>query len=245
MSELIIIAHADLVGDSIAMLPAIQELRRRWDGDVYLHMPNRWVRDLIPASYGFKDLFALPLGSSKAKVMRSSPWDACDAYIRTLHMTQAHFAIFGLPVPSEPVRAEIEVDDTAPVFDYVLSPWSRSDIDHNKAWWDDRWAKVVDALDGSIAVVGGIEDPQPWLAHYEYGKDLRYVAGLLRNARKAVITIDNGMSHLAFHAGCTKHVLLYPECLPPWWVGNPKALAGIIRQPKHLTPEAVLALVPR
>lgn len=224
------------------MIPALTYIRQQYGEDhLYVYWANGAVRDLM--SWQYKGLDQLPDTLQSQPVFKSSPVGAWHEYLGKLHMIQAHFALLKLPVPNEIPRAEILIDRNVPEYDYVVSPWSRSNHDHNKEWFEDRWEQLFSQLDGTIAVVGTSDDPRPWKhVSYEYGWPLKAVAGILQRTRKAVITIDNGISHLAFHAGVNeKHVQLYPACLPMGWVSFPGAI--IQAEPKDVTVEMMLDLV--
>lgn len=92
------------------------------------------------------------------------------------------------------------------------------------------WWKVDILLDyfkqfGKIGILGGPEDRAPIkVAEEQYytGLPLNKVALMLRDC-KLLVTIDNGIAHLAASQKA-KTLLLYPKCLNPTWIvpyGNP------------------------
>lgn len=71
---------------------------------------------------------------------------------------------------------------------------------------------------------------------------LPYVAGLMRNARKAVITVDSMPNRLAHAAGVKNHVLLCSDVVPEAWATHPGARV-LYGPPSSWTVEGMLGLI--
>ena len=72
---------------------------------------------------------------------------------------------------------------------------------------------------GEVGALGGPDDRAPLpMDEFEYlvGKPLPYIARTMKKA-KLLITIDNGMGHLAATQG-TPTILFYPACLGMHWI---------------------------
>ena len=152
-----------------------------------------------------------------------------------LHISQAYMKLLGQEVPSLPPRVEYIPPDGPCEEDKVLlsmfsnSCASREGKPPNKMLSWTLWMEVLTLARqfGDILVPGGPKDegaaPLPLLeSEYYCGKSLPEVARTLRRA-KLLITIDNGMGHLAATQG-TPTILFYPKCLGQHWIipsGNP------------------------
>ena len=242
--------NSGLVGDSLCALPAIWE-KAHTEGQVALWMDNQAVQHLLPASDAIVHLSEKP--DTADYQMDVGP--VFSKYVSTAHMSQGYYDQLGLPVPQSvpesPVRLRKlnqirEAKDSmvavlaAPWVDVLISPFSRSDHNHNKKWFDDRWVIVVRhliQLGHKVCVLGSAEDRLSRTAkaiHHAgsvkpaafvevYGEELSHVLDLIRQA-KMCLTIDNGISHCVA-ALQVPHLLLYPKCLPFPWVRNPNGNA--------------------
>ena len=56
-----------------------------------------------------------------------------------------------------------------------------------------------------------------------FDRPLPQVLDLMRRS-SLVMTLDNGIGHLAHFGGVDRHVMLYPDCLPLWFAESPNAL---------------------
>lgn len=132
----------------------------------------------------------------------------------------------------------------------LISPFSKSCSVHttgipNKTLPWHKWEHIIKFLRtlGPIGVLGGPDDRTPLtISEDEYytGLSLNKVALMLRDA-KLVVTIDNGISHLAA-TQLAPTVLFYPECLGTYWIlpiGNPNASAIQI-DPHKVAPGVLL-----
>ena len=170
-------------------------------------------------------------------------------HMRKEHMTQVYFAGLGLVVPPEPVLPIISYRKYIPEvkYDFLISPYSHSDIQGNKLWPLDRWQVVIDylATKGSVGILGATTGVYGSVtctynqATPVFDQPLAEVANLIRLA-KLVISIDNGISHLTSAVG-SNHILLYPACLAPTWASNPRLNSITIQDiPANIQPWQVL-----
>jgi ADP-heptose:LPS heptosyltransferase len=152
------------------------------------------------------------------------------------HIAQAYMELLGLPVPEYPPRVEYTPPEGPTERGLVLlsifsnSCASREGKAPNKMFSFATWLPILTLARqlGKVAVLGGSKDkgqaPLP-IRDEEYytGRPLTEIARLLRDA-KLLITIDNGMGHLAASQG-TPTILFYPKCLDRSWIvpsGNKK-----------------------
>jgi ADP-heptose:LPS heptosyltransferase len=146
-----------------------------------------------------------------------------------LHIAQAYLKLLGFPVPEHPPKVGYRPPDGPSEKDLVLLSMfsaccaSREGKPPNKMLSWAVWLPILILARqlGRIAVLGGPKDkgmaPLPILdEEYYTGRPLEEVARLLRDA-KLLITIDNGMGHLAATQE-TPTILFYPRCLSKNWI---------------------------
>ena len=145
------------------------------------------------------------------------------------------------------VEADQELIDSVPDDVILIAPFSASCASHdgkppNKTLPWPKWAGIMRylrTLGKPIRVTGSAKEraDQLKLSEEEYllGFPLRPLARVMREKTWLLVSVDNGISHLA---GSQKipHVLFYPMCLGlhyavPW--GNPKVI------PIHIEPALV------
>ena len=246
---MIFLLQGDL-GDCITMLPAVMEYRRFRAGRSYVFADPR-IKALLPQYDWLHDERSLPTYSLQ-NVVSLNVWDAVAKLGKDLHPTRMFFRYLGLDDPGETVRPEIMVDESAPAYDYVIAPFAN---DRARALTHEQWIGVVNRLTlercGDVAVVGDFRD-DPIFQSYSWGdiyadavigKPLPYVAGLMRNARKAVITVDSMANRLAHAAGVENHILLCSDVVPEAWATHPGARV-LYGPPSSWTVEKVLELLP-
>ncbi len=244
------ISHlSGLIGDSICAFPAIQAKAAIEPEGIALWMDNKDVQGLLPENPKIKLLTERP--ETPDYVMEAGP--VFSKFVYTHHMRQGYFSCVDLPVPHEvpSIKLRKSSDVFLHDFDILISPFSRSDHNHNKKWYDDRWYEVtcqLTQLGYRILVVGSDDDqmtatarifhttprnpadPGETLVYGLYGMKLGTLINMIERA-KLCITLDNGISHLVSATG-VDHLLLYPGCLPFCWVSNPNNNAHHI----HKTP---------
>src|SRR6266403_1311529 len=148
---------------------------------------------------------------------------------KKLHIAQAYMELLGIPVPEYPPKVVYTPPEGSTEKGLVLlsifsnSCASRDGKAPNKMLSFAVWLPILTLARqlGKVAVLGGPKDkgmaPLPILdEEYYTGRPLEEVARLLRDA-KLLITIDNGMGHLAASQG-TPTILFYPKCLGRHWI---------------------------
>ena len=146
-----------------------------------------------------------------------------------LHIAQAYIKLLGQAVPEQPPRVEYTPPDGQREEDKILlsifsnSCASREGKPPNKMLSWAIWLSVLALVRqmGEVLVLGGPKDrdtaPLPILdQEYYTDRPLPEVARTLRAAR-LLITIDNGIGHLAATQG-TPTILFYPKCLGKHWI---------------------------
>ncbi len=263
MNDKILIAvTTPSLGDALCTLPAIIEKSKTYD--ISLWMENRHVRNLLklcPTEINFA------YDKPETFDFEMSIQPVFDKYVRTHHMSQGYYHQLDLSIPTNVPKSPLYIlHKFRPIFEnlnnpLLVSPFSRSDHNHNKLWFPDRWEKVIHYIleqGRDVILVGSLEEKETETAQAfrnaakdnkgtgrlieEYSQPLEYIVGLM-NYVGEVLSIDNGMSHLTA-ALQIKHFLLYPTDLPFCWVSNPNLNAHHIRKrPKDLIVEEVLELI--
>ncbi len=245
MSDITVVqTDGGTLGDTIASFPAIAERCAR--------DPSRTVRVWFANSAASK-LFKVPLN---AVVLADMPdrfdfkLSASDAYRwhKQCHMTQAYYIGLSLVPPLHPPLPDLGIHwDEYPEsreYDFIVSPFSNTDINGNKKWPMGRWRRALEFLRkrGRTLVIGTPSDAADWVALGEVrgvdrlsGAPLPDVMRHIANCRM-VISIDNGISHVTAAIG-GPHFLLYPAVLPICWVSNPNANAHHL----HVDPRSLRA----
>lgn len=254
----LIICNLGLCGDALSGLPAIRAMADKLlshNEKLYVAHTNPEVLKLSPHQAAFisineiQNLGAVEnLDSTRIDVMSASK--SWSAGISSLHMAQAHFKYLGLKVPSMDELDESLEFEKLPVksFDFIISPYSRSDHLNNKVWPYERWAVIINWLQEKgykdIAVLRGNIKEEPAVfkdVTYIDEQPLAVVCAYLANVKKGLLSCDNGISHMA-RILKIPHFLLYPECLPPQWVANPRAIT-LRGEPLYVMPEIVAAKI--
>lgn len=221
---MLVIARDNNLGDAIISLPALEALRQRHT-DLQILFRNEAVAALLPKNLRERCTWDIPSGAHD--ILTIGAWDAVQRFGRNEHATQILMRAAGVEPPKDIPRPRIVFEDKAPAYDYVIAPFT---ADQRERGWD--WvhfynvarALLEDNSRASIAVIGasgsdefGIE---PQVSTF-YGMSLSFVASLIKNARKAVITLDSGPSRLAHAVGCKRHVLLASNVTPLVWQTHP------------------------
>lgn len=269
-----------LMGDAICALPALQYLIKQENekGNIpNIHFANKHVKKLIPSH--FKYNIIEPIEEYDYVFNASKAWNAG---IFNLHMMQAHFKANNLPVPTvENMKPEINIthegfvkltvgaklpeDET---FDFLISPFSRSDGNNNKLIPLDRWQKVIDYLNEKGYKVGVLCQTKDYNyldidlnnkeiiselndidkevftgVTYVADKSFDVAAGYIKDVKIRVLSIDNGVSHLVHCVG-SPHLLFYPFCLPKTWVTNTNKNAVVIQDhPINFTSDRMIEFI--
>lgn len=217
-------------GDIITALPAVDKLTEQ--GPLYLVVFEHRIRSLLPWS----DLIRHP-GDMR------DPWQDFKGIALSIHIcvgkygkkdhpVRMYFEQAGLPMPDGVPQPRIVVSGEAPIYDFVLAPWSH---EPDRTLPPEQSSQLVCDLRNryptdSFAILGAPDSPEiprveghkPGSVTYHYGMDFRDVGRMMMNARKAVITVDSFPNRLAHSTGIDNHILLASEVTPEYWATHPK-----------------------
>lgn len=220
-------------------------------------MANSAVAGLLPVSDNIELLSDIPLTADYTLEVTS----VFSKYVYTHHMRQGYYPFLDLDIPASVPAVDLNfAPDSNLGYDLLISPFSMSDCDHNKKWFDDRWGELLQLLPANmrVCIVGSRSDETSETAARvrlaskearldfveQYGRSLHDLMGIIKNARLA-LTLDNGISHAVSLLG-VPHVLLYPACLPICWVTNPNSNALVHQEdPRNLQVDTVFKLLDR
>lgn len=232
-----------LIGDFLGTIPVMIALSKEDALHVSIHPEAEPIFHLIPKKYGIRQQ-----EKEEASYDRVLALDISAAFTishqRNYYMSQSHFAYLGMPVPGHPCKAELEFDMVAsPACDYVLAPFSRS-LPEQQRWPRQRWQQLTSALpDHTFCIIGHDRDERNFITGQNvmelYNHPLTSVISLLKNARKGLISVVSGPSHLAFHLG-VKNFLLTNQDMT--WGNNPDAV-HITDPIPELTAESVMEVL--
>lgn len=202
--------------------------------EIYLHMANEQVAGIMRIPEGVTlvevDDEAGEIDDIEADVITLGIHEAIAHEFKPsamLHPTMHLFALAGLDIPDTIPQPLLDVpeDDSVPVYDYLIAPWS---LDDPRSLNVNELRALVDALNPdahSIGILGAQDDPRPLLdVFYEYGRPLAEVVTRLRRCKKAVITCDSAMSRLSHAAGIRNHLVMGANvggALSPGWIAWP------------------------
>lgn len=221
---MLVIARDGNLGDAICSISALDALRQKHP-DLQILFRNEAVAALLPKNLRERCTWDIPNGQHD--ILTLGAWEAVQRYGRNEHATQVLMRLAGVEPPKDIPRPRIVFEDKAPAYDYVIAPFT---ADQRERGWDlNNFDLLVDAIyeqiddNASVAFVGGPKDNmEPLFPEQCYqGKSLAYVASLMKNARKAVITLDSGPSRLAHAVGCKRHILLASNVTPLVWQTHP------------------------
>jgi hypothetical protein len=200
----------DLIGDFIGTIPAMQAL----GADVIIResMVHLFNMTGLKRAYINEDL-SFDLHAAFELASREN-----------LHMIQANFAYADLPVPQDIPKPILKINPChAPVFDFLLAPFSRS-LPPEQKW--DKWQELVDAMPGKqFALLGDPAiDPVDFIKAPnitpQFGHSMDYVCNLLKNSKHGLISVVTGISHLAHALGVTNYLFFNQGR----WGQNPDAV---------------------
>jgi Glycosyltransferase family 9 (heptosyltransferase) len=246
--------HVHLIGDALSAVPYMIHRAKLHGGSCTIgHEFNTWVREGIHwPSYEatiYPGAGEAEPGDVLVELSADKAWQYSLQCGWRWKMAEAHFERAGFK-PVDPFTAPVKRERSEFQADFVLAPFSVSDINGNKKWPVEYWVELIKELKkhGSVGVIGalfdGLDDGS-MLAYMEAGASMSCgspmaeVVDMLHRAR-AIITIDTGISHLTYMSGIHHHVLLYPGTLPDNWAESP--YARILRAPttRGITMESVL-----
>jgi hypothetical protein len=166
-----------------------------------------------------------------------------------LHMMQAHFNMFNFSIPgTNNMKPKIEYPDLkVEEYDFLISPFCVTKVD--KIIKLEVWEKVINYLKNNgytVAIICKSKDEGEKVlenVNYIEGQPIEIVANYLKKVKKAIITIDNGISHLA-HIIDVPHLLLYPAIWPIWWVNNLNQNAVVVQDsPRNFDENRIINLI--
>lgn len=212
-----------LIGDFLGFIPVITELAKQDELHLAIHPESAPLFSLIPKKFNISQQQSVHYD----KILKLDAYEACKiSRIHNYYMSQAHFAYLGMPVPKVPPKAELEYEtlDVEP-FDYILAPFSRS-LPNEQQWPKEQWQKLVDQMPQySFCVIGHARDDPHFITGNNvtamFNKPIVNVINILRKARRGLISIVSGPSHLAFHLGVKNYLLTNQQMT---WGNNPDAL---------------------
>ena len=248
---MLILNTAWRLGDALCSIPAITAVSMQAE-NVHLLSRNGDVAALMHASDRIKHIdsikdFRSIEGKLPGKAVKCvNPWDAMAyGHRQGIHMIQSYFHLLGLEVPIYVPRPELDLASSSQPqqFDVLISPYSGSDNVNNKCWPYEKWQVLIDELIAdrlSVGVLGTSRDPKLFQnVSYVFDQSIPIVAATLSASRYGLISIDNGLSHIAHIIGIN-HLLLYPKVLAPSWVANPNSnCIRIIEAPSVLRVDTV------
>ncbi|MEO6327907.1 MAG: hypothetical protein ABIO55_03205 [Ginsengibacter sp.] len=221
----LLICSDGLIGDFLGVVPVMIELAKHDELHLKIHHEAEPIFKLIPKKYNIK-LQEKGL-SSYARVIELDISKAFTiSHENNYHMSQSHFAFLGLPVPENAVKAELEFKAIdVPVYDFILAPFSRS-LPPQERWSQEQWQRLTNLLpDYSFCLIGHKRDEKNFIKGENvtqmYNESLVKVISIMKNARRGLISVVSGPSHLAFHVG-VKNCLLTNQNMT--WGNNPDAV---------------------
>jgi|GEM_PF-3315963 len=222
----LLICNDGLIGDFLGVIPVVIDLSKRDELQMKIHPEATTVFSMIPKKYNIKlqereDAFydvILKMDISRAFTISSE---------NNYYMSQAHFAFLGLDVPETPLKAELEFEEiTTFAYDYIIAPFSRS-LPAGQRWPKDEWQRLVDLMpESTFCIIGHERDPRNFImgpnVSEMYNEPLVKVVNLMRSAKRGLISVVSGPSHLSFHLGVKNYLLTNQDMK---WGINPEAIA--------------------
>lgn len=219
-----------LIGDFLGTIPVMIELAKREKEKkdqltVVIHSEVTEIFQMIPRKYDIQRTYT-PYNFD-ASLDLNKAFDIASK--NNYHMTQAHFAIMGLPVPEKPIVPDLELVTSVfgiPQFDYVLAPFSRS-LPEEQKWQQYKWQDLIDELsDKHFGIIGGPFNDRDFIDQNSknletvFSKGWNYIGCLLRMSG-ALISVVSGPSHMAYAVNA-KNILLTNQTGA--WGNNPDAI---------------------
>jgi len=227
---MIFICNETLVGDSLVTFPFIQKVSESSSEQSFLFMKNWWVQKLMPSHYNIKPIGEMTLNDAKLnhKVYVLDIQDVFRKYCMTDHPTIGFFKLHGIDIPTTDwaILPDISFDNNAAPdkqYDVVISPYSVSGA-NNKTWPKEKWNELIKKLNGySICVLGSAIDEQIYEGvDYVFGMGASEVCAIMNRAM-CVITVDNGIGHMAHSINKGNHLFLYSSAVIKGWSNYPQS----------------------
>lgn len=240
-----------LIGDSLAAVPFLNSFSHR------VRVTGLFNEHVKPLISHLPIDFEPPHVSSAGAHFTIGAQRARDTNQDTgsvLHMAQCHFHACSRPLPRLPIYPPMQAEPCDLPRGVVVAPFSFSDVGANKFWPHERWVHVIQTLRrlnlATHAYVLGSSATDS-TAHYAvagitpvFDRPLTQVLSLLRKAT-LVLTVDNGIAHLAHFGGVTRHVHIYPDTMLPRFAEAPMALHARGPTPAHISADRVTELATR
>ena len=214
-----------LIGDFLGVMPLMADLRAEGPLEIEIHPEAEALFRLFPKSLDMR-LKRLPDEAYDRVLNLDISAAFTISHQRNYYMSQAHFACLGRPVPDVPPKAALEYSTVeVPVCDYVIAPFSRS-LPPQERWPAAQWQDLIDTMpDLQFCLIGHDRDDPDFVSGPNvtqfFGHPLESLISLLKAARKGLISIVSGPSHLAFHLS-VPNVLLTNQHMT--WGNNPDAI---------------------
>lgn len=203
----------ELMGDAIGSIPLMVELSQS-EYPLFVASRNTQIYDMIPSRWGIKTIFDMHLIDMFLGSVRKTNLPEAFKFGNTLHMTQAHFAQFGLPVPEKPIAPELDLGPEPDDFreqcpcDFLIAPFSRS-LPVEELWPLPNYHELAFRLGKSFTALGSYKYPHEnismfnvkyqgnsWINDF-YDHPLKTVGHVMKKARYGLISVVTGPSHLA------------------------------------------------
>jgi len=251
-----IYSDGGLLGDGLCTLSALQYLiqkENKQGREPIVCFENKWLKDLMPKDlkYTTVDKFE----ENEVVDYKLSPTISWQFGIQDLHMIQGHFRSIKAPIPYiKDAKPRLEYPDIqVEKYDFIISPYSYSNgvaglFGNNKFVLLKEWQFVVDYLQKNgykIAIIWKDSTDGERIPNVPYieNKSLPEVCTYLSKVKKAVLSVDNGISHLV-HCLEVPHLLLYPACLPSQWVTNANDNALVVQDwPINFSGQRIVDLI--
>ena len=239
MIKTVVAKRVGLVGDSISTFPFLYFLAKNHRVKVCGEFcPD--VIGLLTVNIDFE------IGDTTPELIRSAdhvlePTLALEYGIKEkLHMWDTHFVYNDFDIDTVQIpHITTNMDFTAPHYNLVVSPFSRSDINNNKKWPDENWIRVLENAKNKSKLVIGNEKYDNLDLYRPYADvlgngSLIHIAGIIHKCG-LFASIENGMGHLAHLVRKTRHYMLIPPVAVPYYficnrysnlfvLGNPSSI---------------------
>jgi len=212
-----------LIGDAVNTYGIMRDLSQANGGlEVAIHPEAKWFFDLLPPELNIKVVDWVGNDAKELDLVGAFNF----SHTSDLHMSQCYHYQFGLATPTAPIRPVLNVPDLdVPVYDYLLSPFSRS-LPIEQKWDMPNWEQLANRLKEQgyeVAVLGNSQYDQKFKnITNEQDRPIAEVLNMIKKCRKGLISVVTGTSHLAYAMG-TKNYLLNNQ--GGKWGVNPDAVS--------------------
>ncbi|MCW3111390.1 MAG: hypothetical protein JWQ09_5896 [Segetibacter sp.] len=236
-----LINDVELIGDLLNTIPVMIELSIINNGLEVKHIgeKSKWIYPLIPKKYNINLVDIVDNNAIKIDMLTA--FDS--SQILNSHMSISYHAQFGLPVPTNPIKPELEFEVLpVPVYDYILCPHSRSLTDKEK-WDAEKWIELAQELEEkgySVCFFGSSLYDKEFIGfNNEYDRPMVEVLNMIKACNEGIISVVTGISHLCYAVGAKNYVMC--NQLNKWGL-NPSAV-HIKKYIPELTVDEVLEVL--